>query len=135
MSLMHASHSHCYNYIYSSYFVLIFGLICSIFIFTEWFSFIGHRAEPGSIGSPYAIDFRLTTPDSSEVELMNVSSYTCSDALLGCSCGDCPSSSSCSRPEPPPHTRDTCSIKLWSLQVGLSDIHYFIFQSNARSAF
>lgn len=89
--------------------------------FKEWFSFLGQRAEPGSLGSPYAIDFRLSTPDSSEMELMNVSSYTCSDTLLGCSCGDCPSSFTCSRPEPPPHKRDTCSIKLGLLRVKCID--------------
>lgn len=127
MSLMHASHSHSYHYIYSSYCVLIFGLICSIFIFTELFSFIGQRAELGFPGSPYAIDFRLSTPYSSEVELMNVSSYTCGDTLLGCSCGDCPSSFACSRPEPPPHKRNTCSIKLGSLRVWFSDISMCLF--------
>ncbi|KAJ4831111.1 hypothetical protein Tsubulata_010621 [Turnera subulata] len=65
------------------------------------FAFIGSKAPLGFPGSPYAIDFKTRVPDSSEMKLMNVSAYSCGDALLGCSCGDCPLSPACSASEPP----------------------------------
>ncbi|KAK9112478.1 hypothetical protein Scep_019997 [Stephania cephalantha] len=63
--------------------------------FKEWFAFIGRQVELGIPGSPYAIDFK-STPDSPGIKPMNVSVYSCGDTSLGCSCGDCPSSPSCS---------------------------------------
>lgn len=89
-----------------------------ITILPEWFAFIGQKAPLGFPGSPYTIDFKLSIPESSRMELMNVSVYSCADTSLGCSCGDCPSSPACSNPEPPtPHKKDYCSIKIGHLKV------------------
>lgn len=95
----------------------------SICISTEWFDFIGEKAALGFPGSPYAIDFKLTVPESSRMELMNVSVYSCADTSLGCSCGDCPSSQECSNPEPPPQKKEPCSIRILSIEVGVDPIH------------
>ncbi|KAK7360941.1 hypothetical protein VNO77_02960 [Canavalia gladiata] len=64
--------------------------------FKKWFAFIGIKAVLGGLGSPYAIMFRPNAIDSSGMKPMNVSTYLCADISLGCSCGDCPSSSVCS---------------------------------------
>ncbi|CAN6688278.1 unnamed protein product [Malus baccata var. baccata] len=85
--------------------------------FEEWFDFIGAKADPGFPGSPYAIEFKLVVPESSGMELMNVSVYSCGDTSLGCSCGDCPSSPVCSNPEPPPPKKKPCSIRILSIEV------------------
>ncbi|XVF68077.1 hypothetical protein PTKIN_Ptkin10aG0174100 [Pterospermum kingtungense] len=86
--------------------------------FREWFEFIGQKAPPGFPGSPYAIDFKSTVPESSGMELMNVSAYSCGDSSLGCSCGDCPSSPQCSNSEPPPPPKkDQCSISVGPFKV------------------
>ncbi|KAL1190184.1 hypothetical protein V5N11_016579 [Cardamine amara subsp. amara] len=86
--------------------------------FREWFAFIGQKAPPGFPGSPYAINFKSSTPESSVMVPMNLSVYSCGDTSLGCSCGDCPSSPACSSPEPlPPHEEDFCSIRIGSLKV------------------
>ncbi|WCJ40010.1 NPC intracellular cholesterol transporter 1 [Euphorbia peplus] len=78
---------------------------------TEWLAFIGNKVPPGVPGSPYAIDFESSIPDSSDMRLMDVPIYSCGDTLLGCSCGDCPSNAVCSDSEPPtPHTEDSCLI-------------------------
>ncbi|PPR89734.1 hypothetical protein GOBAR_AA30949 [Gossypium barbadense] len=85
----------------------------SVSYLTSWFDFIGQKAPPGFPGSPYAIDFKSTVPDLSGMELMNVSTYSCGDTSLGCSCGDCPSSPQCSNSEPPsPSKKDHCSITI-----------------------
>lgn len=86
--------------------------------FPEWFAFLGQRADLGLPGSPYAINFRSSTPELSVMEHMNVSTYSCGDTSLGCSCGDCPSSPACSYPEPPPPTRESCSFRIGFLEVG-----------------
>ncbi|CAH2075793.1 unnamed protein product [Thlaspi arvense] len=86
--------------------------------FREWFAFIGQKAPPGFPGSPYAINFKSSAPDSSAMAPMNLSVYSCGDTSLGCSCGDCPSSPACSSPEPlPPHEEDSCSIRIGPLKV------------------
>ncbi|XP_019054366.1 PREDICTED: Niemann-Pick C1 protein-like isoform X2 [Nelumbo nucifera] len=86
--------------------------------FKEWFEFIGRQADLDVPGSPYAINFRSSISDSSGMKPMNVSVYSCGDTLLGCSCGDCPSSPTCSSsPPPPPPKRYTCSISIWPLKV------------------
>ncbi|GLT63217.1 hypothetical protein SLA2020_357960 [Shorea laevis] len=86
--------------------------------FKEWFAFIGQQAPPGSIGSPYAINFKSSALELSGMEPMNVSTYSCGDTSLGCSCGDCPSSPICSSSEPPsPHREDTCSISFGVFKV------------------
>ncbi|TYI44014.1 hypothetical protein ES332_A01G207800v1 [Gossypium tomentosum] len=90
--------------------------------FKEWFDFIGQKAPPGFPGSPYAIDFKSTVPDLSGMELMNVSTYSCGDTSLGCSCGDCPSSPQCSNSEPPsPSKKDHCSITIGPIKVRCID--------------
>ncbi|XP_019244879.1 PREDICTED: Niemann-Pick C1 protein-like isoform X2 [Nicotiana attenuata] len=86
--------------------------------FREWYAFIGRRAAPGVPGSPYAINFKPTAPESSGMKPMNVSAYSCGDTSLGCSCGDCPSASACSSSDPPPAQReDSCSVRIGSLKV------------------
>uniref|UniRef100_A0A1J3K9G7 Niemann-Pick C1 protein n=1 Tax=Noccaea caerulescens TaxID=107243 RepID=A0A1J3K9G7_NOCCA len=86
--------------------------------FREWFAFIGQKAPPGFPGSPYAINFKSSTPESSAMVSMNLSIYSCGDTSLGCSCGDCPSSPTCSSPEPlPPHDEDSCSVRIGPLKV------------------
>ncbi|XP_019187240.1 PREDICTED: Niemann-Pick C1 protein-like [Ipomoea nil] len=86
--------------------------------FREWYTFIGRRAPPAAPGSPYAINFRSTPPDSSGMKPMNVSTYSCGDTLLGCSCGDCPSSSVCSNAAPSPaQKKGSCSVSFGSLKA------------------
>lgn len=90
-----------------------------IFFLVEWFAFIGQQAGLNVPGSPYAINFRSNIPSSSGMKPMNVSVYSCGDTLLGCSCGDCPSSPTCSGSAPPsPHHKRSCTIRLGSLKVG-----------------
>ncbi|GLJ40089.1 hypothetical protein SUGI_0820940 [Cryptomeria japonica] len=90
--------------------------------YKEWFAFIGTKAGLNEPGSPYSIDFRTTVPLSSPMEPMNVSVFSCGDTSLGCSCGDCPSSSICSDSLPPtPHEKDSCSLHLGSLKVKCVD--------------
>ncbi|CAA6655866.1 unnamed protein product [Spirodela intermedia] len=80
--------------------------------YKEWLAFIGRQADLGEPGSPYAINFPSTVPDSSTIKPMDVPVYSCGDSLLGCSCGDCPSSPMCSDQTPPtPHHKRKCSIK------------------------
>lgn len=59
---------------------------------------------------------------------MNVSTYSCSDDTLGCSCGDCPSAAACSSTAAPPtQKRHACSIKIGSLEVNMD----FVLFANA----
>ncbi|KAF3789097.1 Niemann-Pick C1 protein [Nymphaea thermarum] len=84
----------------------------------KWFTFLGRRAEPGSLGSPYSMRFQSMSSPASGMEPMNVSVYSCGDTSLGCSCGDCPSSPVCSQLEPPaPHEKGSCSVKIGTLKV------------------
>lgn len=86
--------------------------------FREWYAFIGRRAGLNVPGSPYAITFKSNSSDSSAMKPMNVSTYSCGDTSLGCSCGDCPSSSVCSNTAPPsPHKKGSCSIKIGHLKA------------------
>ena len=92
-------------------------------VMAEWFAFIGRQAGLNLPGSPYAIQFQPTAPESSRMKPMNVSTYSCGDVSLGCSCGDCTSSPVCSNTAPPPsHKGATCSVRIGSLKVrvGLS---------------
>ncbi|KAF9676396.1 hypothetical protein SADUNF_Sadunf09G0134200 [Salix dunnii] len=90
--------------------------------FKEWFAFIGQKAPPGFPGSPYEIDFKSTTPDSSKMVPMNVSAYSCGDTSLGCSCGDCPLAPACSSSEPPsPPKKESCLIRIGPLKVKCLD--------------
>ncbi|CAH9050123.1 unnamed protein product, partial [Cuscuta europaea] len=86
--------------------------------FREWYAFIGRRAALGLPGSPYAINFTSTAPESSGMKAMNVSTYSCGDNSLGCSCGDCPSASACSSSAPPPAVKkESCSVRIGFLKA------------------
>lgn len=77
-------------------------------------------------GSPYGITFSPTPPVSSGMKPMNVSSYSCGDDSLGCSCGDCPSAATCSSTEAPPaEKKHSCSIKIGSLEVKILNFYVF----------
>ncbi|KAL4186468.1 hypothetical protein AMTRI_Chr09g34040 [Amborella trichopoda] len=90
--------------------------------YKDWFAFIGHRAEMDVPGSPYAINFQSKISESFGMEPMNTSVYSCGDTSLGCSCGDCPSSPSCSGSAPPsPPKRHSCSITFPSFKVRCVD--------------
>ncbi|XWS14371.1 hypothetical protein CRYUN_Cryun35bG0003500 [Craigia yunnanensis] len=91
--------------------------------FKEWFAFIGRQAGLTLPGSPYAIQFQPTALESSGMKLMNVSTYSCGDVSLGCSCGDCPSSPVCSNKAPPPSQKGaTCSVRIGSLKAKCVDL-------------
>lgn len=84
----------------------------------EWYAFIGRRAAPNLPGSPYAITFKSTAPESAGMQPMNVSAYSCGDTSLGCSCGDCPSALVCANTAPPrEHEKSSCSVRIGSLKV------------------
>ncbi|KAL5557719.1 hypothetical protein UlMin_033930 [Ulmus minor] len=91
--------------------------------FKEWFAFIGRQAPLGVPGSPYAIKFRSSIPEPLGMKPMNVSTYSCGDGSLGCSCGDCPSSPVCSNAVPPSsHKKGSCSVKIGSLKAKCIDL-------------
>ncbi|XP_027356659.1 NPC intracellular cholesterol transporter 1-like isoform X2 [Abrus precatorius] len=91
--------------------------------FKDWFAFIGRKAAPNVPGSPYAIMFQPNPTESSGMKPMNVSTYSCGDISLGCSCGDCPSSSVCSNSaSTTTHNSDSCSIKVGTLMVKCVDL-------------
>ncbi|KAJ8772723.1 hypothetical protein K2173_027900 [Erythroxylum novogranatense] len=90
--------------------------------FRDWFAFIGRRAAPNLPGSPYAIAFKSTAPESSGMRPMNVTAYSCSDFSLGCSCGDCPSSSACTNKAPSTeHAGGSCRVRIGSLKAKCID--------------
>lgn len=90
--------------------------------FKEWFTFIGQKAAANVPGSPYGIKFLPNPPASSGMKPMNVSSYSCSDDTLGCSCGDCPSVAACSSTAAAPTLKKrSCSIKIGSLEAKCVD--------------
>ncbi|WZZ54559.1 hypothetical protein YC2023_054666 [Brassica napus] len=92
------------------------------FLGAEWFAFIGQKAGVNLPGSPYGIKFSPLPPVSSGMKPMNVSTYSCSDDTLGCSCGDCPSAGACSSTAAPPtQKRHACSIKIGSLEAKCVD--------------
>lgn len=85
---------------------------------TEWYAFLGRRAGLGVPGSPYAINFLPAAPESVGMKPMNVSTYSCGDTSLGCSCGDCPSSAACSSSGlPTPLKKGSCSVRIGSINV------------------
>ncbi|KAJ8762195.1 hypothetical protein K2173_007350 [Erythroxylum novogranatense] len=91
--------------------------------FTDWFAFLGKRADPNMPGSPFAITFKSTAPRSSGIRPMNVTAYSCSDVSLGCSCGDCPSSPGCKNKAPPTeHAPGSCTVRIGPLKVKCIDL-------------
>ncbi|KAF3446900.1 hypothetical protein FNV43_RR12080 [Rhamnella rubrinervis] len=91
--------------------------------FIEWFAFIGRQAPLHIPGSPYAIKFQSSISESSGMKPMNVSTYSCGDISLGCSCGDCPSSPVCSNALPPAsHLGGSCSVRIGSLKAKCVDL-------------
>ncbi|KAK9928380.1 hypothetical protein M0R45_025517 [Rubus argutus] len=91
--------------------------------FTEWFTFIGRQAPPNAPGSPYAIRFRSSATETSEMKPMNVSTYSCGDNSLGCSCGDCPSSTVCSNTVSPVSPKGgSCAVRIGSIQAKCIDL-------------
>ncbi|XP_062027066.1 uncharacterized protein LOC133743216 [Rosa rugosa] len=91
--------------------------------FKEWFTFIGRQAAPNLPGSPYAIRFRSNATGSSEMIPMNVSTYSCGDNSLGCSCGDCPSSTVCSNTAVPVSLKKgSCTVKIGSIKAKCIDL-------------
>ncbi|XP_022132021.1 Niemann-Pick C1 protein [Momordica charantia] len=104
--------------------------------FKEWFAFIGKRAALSMPGSPYAIGFPSTVPVSSGMKHMNVSTYSCGDTSLGCSCGDCPSAKVCSSTATPVfHKKSSCSVRVGSLKVKCADFTLCILYIIIVSAF
>lgn len=90
-------------------------------LLSEWFAFIGQKAGVNVPGSPYGIEFLPTPPVSSGMRPMNVSTYSCSDDSLGCSCGDCPSTAACSsKATIPTQEKHSCSIRIGSLEVSMN---------------
>ncbi|RDX72810.1 Niemann-Pick C1 protein, partial [Mucuna pruriens] len=91
--------------------------------FKDWFAFIGRKAAPHGLGSPYAITFWPNATESSGMKPMNVSTYSCGDISLGCSCGDCPSSSVCSNSaSTSTNKKESCSVKVGTLMVKCVDL-------------
>jgi len=97
-------------------------------LLADWFAFIGKKAVPHGLGSPYAITFRSNATESSGMKPMNVSTYSCGDISLGCSCGDCPSSSVCTiSSSTTTNKKDSCSVKVGTLMVREHIIMIMIF--------
>ena len=93
-----------------------------LFLYVEWFTFIGKKAEMFEPGSPFAIQFTSSVENSSSIEPLNVSVHPCWDTSLSCSCGDCPSANSCADVLPPSSHGDEgyCLI-----QVGHKQVEFF----------
>ncbi|PQQ11388.1 Niemann-Pick C1 protein-like [Prunus yedoensis var. nudiflora] len=91
--------------------------------FKEWFTFIGRQAPSSVPGSPYAIRFSSSVTESSAMKPMNVSTYSCGDNSLGCSCGDCPSSTVCSNTVSPVSRKGgSCSVRIGSVKAKCIDL-------------
>ncbi|KAL8135782.1 hypothetical protein AgCh_010405 [Apium graveolens] len=86
--------------------------------FKELYAFLGKQANLNTPGSPYGINFRSDIDDSSAMKLMNTTTYSCSDSSLGCSCGDCASSSVCSNSAPVSSQKTgSCSVRIGPLKA------------------
>ncbi|CAN0927419.1 NPC intracellular cholesterol transporter 1 [Linum grandiflorum] len=104
--------------------------------FKEWYAFIGKKASENIPGSPYAIAFKSTAPASSGMRPMNVSTFSCADTSLGCSCGDCPLSNGCTNAATPPELeKGSCSVKIGSLKAKCVDFGLTIFYVLSLSTF
>ncbi|KAG8065787.1 hypothetical protein GUJ93_ZPchr0004g40138 [Zizania palustris] len=95
--------------------------------YKEWLAFLGRQAKLNEIGSPYLITFPSDIGGSSGVKPLNATIYSCGDPSLGCSCGDCPSSSVCMGSLLPQLKRETsCSVKMGSLKVKCLDFSLLV---------
>nr|CAB3487941.1 unnamed protein product [Digitaria exilis] len=95
--------------------------------YKEWLAFLGRQANPNEPGSPYSITYRSDFSASSGVKPLNSTVYSCGDPSLGCSCGDCPSSSVCAGSLLPQlNTETSCSVKMGSLKVKCLDFSLVI---------
>ncbi|KAG8377268.1 hypothetical protein BUALT_Bualt08G0010500 [Buddleja alternifolia] len=104
--------------------------------FKEWYAFIGRRADLGVPGSPYAINFLPNAPEELGMRPMNVSTYSCGDTSLGCSCGDCPSSTACSNSAlPSPPKKSSCSVRIGSLKAKCVEVAVAILYIILASVF
>ncbi|CAM6128550.1 unnamed protein product [Calypogeia fissa] len=91
--------------------------------YTEWFAFMGQKAELYQIGSPYQITYKTAVPENSTIQPLDVPMTPCWDASLSCSCGDCPDASICADIVPPASNKtEGCSVHLLSLQAGCLDL-------------
>lgn len=91
--------------------------------FTDWYTFIGRQVGPNEPGSPYAINFTSNVAKESGMIPMNVSTYSCGDTSLGCSCGDCPSSPTCSNSAPlASHNGGSCRLRIGSMHAKCIDV-------------
>ncbi|KAJ4811770.1 Niemann-Pick C1-like protein 1 [Rhynchospora pubera] len=92
--------------------------------YQEWFAFMGKLASPDTPGSPYAITYRTENTDTSAIKPLNATVYSCGDTSLGCSCGDCPSSTACASSAPiAPKHKASCMIKMGSLMPRCLDFY------------
>ncbi|XP_006652645.2 NPC intracellular cholesterol transporter 1-like [Oryza brachyantha] len=90
--------------------------------YKDWFAFLGRQANVNEIGSPYLITFPSDISGMSSVKPLNATIYSCGDPSLGCSCGDCPSSSVCTGSLLPQlNTETSCSVKMGSLKAKCLD--------------
>ncbi|KAL2512716.1 Patched family protein [Abeliophyllum distichum] len=103
--------------------------------FREWYAFIGRKAGPDVPGSPYSINFLPAAPETSGMRPMNVSTYSCGDTSLGCSCGDCPSSPICSNSAPSPHQKRSCSVRIGSLKAKCIEVAVAVLYAILVSVF
>ncbi|TQD98300.1 hypothetical protein C1H46_016121 [Malus baccata] len=91
--------------------------------FKDWFAFIGRQAPSKMPGSPYAIRFPSSVTVSSGMKPMNVSTYSCGDNSLGCSCGDCPSATVCSNTVSLVSRKGgSCSVRIGSIKAKCIDL-------------
>ncbi|KAL2621017.1 hypothetical protein R1flu_001222 [Riccia fluitans] len=87
--------------------------------YTDWLSFMGHRAGPYEPGSPYQITYKTSGGEDKGMQPLNISVAPCWDSSLGCSCGDCPAANSCAEPLPPSEDKkEGCNVKIGPLQIG-----------------
>ncbi|XP_020589386.1 Niemann-Pick C1 protein-like isoform X2 [Phalaenopsis equestris] len=103
--------------------------------YEDFLSFLGRQAALNSPGSPYKIDFKTNAPLSSGMKPLNSTIYSCGDSLLGCSCGDCSSSSTCSDSAPPALLeKSSCKISMGSVRVKCIDFSLAVLYITTSSA-
>ncbi|KAL0904906.1 hypothetical protein M5K25_027069 [Dendrobium thyrsiflorum] len=102
--------------------------------FGDFLAFLGSQAALNAPGSPYKIDFETNAPLSSGMKPINSTVYSCGDSLLGCSCGDCSSSSTCSDSAPLALLeKDSCKVAMGSARVKCVDFSLAVLYITAIS--